>query len=203
MQAKDIIARARLILQDAGADYWKPDELPMWFSDARLAAYALRPDLYQTTQVLALDAGTRQQLPDGSRHLLDVLRNVSHAKQHHITRVDAAVLARHRPRWRSDKPKGEILHYLYDPLHGGQFEVWPPALNGTQIEIRYAALPQTITDAASTQALVQEGELAPALVDYVLYRAFQKEADTVPAFHDRAALHLAQFQNALGGAGSG
>jgi len=99
----------------------------------------------------------------------------------------------------SQKPSGEIIHYLYDALRPEEFEVFPPALADTQVQISYAALPEAITDAASTQELKQEGEHAPALVDYLLYRAFQKEADTVPAYHDRAAMHLAQFQAALTG----
>lgn len=199
MQAKDVIDRARIILQDAGADYWQQDELPKWLTDGRMEAYSLRPSLYQTEVILNLVDGAKQLVPGGSKKLFDVIRNVSHPRQRRITLAVDDELSRSRPAWRSGTKAAEIIHYLYSDLRGDQFETYPPARAGTKVEISYAALPIPITTYNSTTELSQEGELAPALVDYVLYRAFLKEADTVPAFHARAAQHYAAFRMVLTG----
>ncbi|MBN9403374.1 MAG: hypothetical protein J0I30_11270 [Burkholderiales bacterium] len=200
MQAKDVIDRARIILQDAGADYWAEDELPKWLTDGRMEAYRLRPDLYEKTADATLAEGPLQELPDGSRRLFDVSQNVSHPKKRRITVVDDGALSASRPAWRSGSRSAEIIHYLYNALRGSVYEVYPPARSGVQVQISYAALPEAITAHDSTVDLVQEGEHAADLVDYVLYRAFLKEADTVPAFQARAAQHYAAFQGALTGA---
>lgn len=191
MKASEVIERARIILQDAGADYWEVTELPKWLHDGRLEAYRLRPDLFQVTEEFTCAEGARQQLPGGARMLFDLPRNVSAARQRQVTVADAQVLARHRPNWRSMPKATELRHFVYDERTPERFDVYPPARQGVVVELCYAALPEPILDADLPSAdLVQEGEYAPALVDYVLYRAFLKEADTVPAFHQRAAAHL-------------
>ena len=200
MRANEVIQRARTILQDADSDYWTEDELPKWLTDGRMEAYALRPDLYQVTEDIRLQEGALQTLPDGSRRLFGVIQNVSHAKQRQITVTDGLILSRHRPSWRTGRKSAEILHYIYDDIRGHEFEVYPPAREEVDVRISYAKVPASIDTAASTLELTEEGELASVLVDYVLYRAFLKEADTVPAYHDRAAAHYTKFQSVLTGA---
>jgi len=199
MQAKDVIERARIILQDADANYWTDDELPKWLTDGRMDAYRLRPDLYEKAAAVTLVDGPLQELPDGSRRLFDVSQNVSHPKQRRITVVDDGALSASRPAWRSGSRSAEIIHYLYNALRGGVYEVYPPARAGVQVRISYAAPPEAIETSDSEVELAEEGEHAAELVDFILYRAFLKEADTVPAFQARAAQHYAAFQSALTG----
>ncbi len=199
MQAKDVIERARIILQDAGADYWEQSELPKWLTDGRMQAYDLRPVLYESTDTVSLVGGAVQEVPGGSRYLFEVIKNVSHFRQRRITLVEDETLSRHRPMWRSSTPAQEILHYLYNTNRPGQFEVYPPARDGVTVEVSYAKIPVEIATYNSETELKEEGTYAQALVDYVLYRAFLKEADTVPAFHERAAQHYLAFQSALTG----
>ncbi|MDS1141716.1 hypothetical protein RE432_14840 [Pusillimonas sp. SM2304] len=198
MKASDVITRARDILQDAGADYWTADELLRWLNDSRLDAYKLRPDLYEATEDVTLVEGGRQQLPSDSKFLFAVRRNVSASKQRAITLVSGPVLDRIRPNWRSQAPAREIQHYLYDQRDPGHFDVFPPARADVTVQISYAKPPEPISEPDTTD-LVQEGVYATACVDYVLYRAFLKEADTVPAFHGRALQHLTMAQATLTG----
>ncbi|MGE8633178.1 MAG: DUF6682 family protein [Achromobacter piechaudii] len=199
MKVADLLDRARTILQDADAVYWEVDELPKWLSDARLEAYRLRPDIFEASEDFTCTEGSRQKLPGGARLLFDVPRNVSATRQRAITVADAGALGRVRPNWRGQAPAQEIRHFLYDERSPGQFEVYPPARDGVVIELSYAKLPAAVTKDMGNQDLAPEGEYAPALVDYVLYRAFLKEADTVPAFHQRAAQHLAACHSTLTG----
>ncbi|MEB6663834.1 hypothetical protein MXL91_20430 [Achromobacter ruhlandii] len=197
MKVGEVITRARTILQDDGAVYWDDTELPMWLSDGRLEAYRLRPDLYEVSEDFACAEGARQALPGGARMLFDVPRNVSAPRQRAITVADAAALGRVRPNWRSQSKAQEIRHFLYDERSPGQFDVYPPARAGVVIELSYAKPPEAVTKDDGDKELAEEGAYAPALVDYILYRAFLKEADTVPAFHQRAAQHLAACQSTL------
>jgi len=200
MLAKDVIERARIILQDAGSDYWEQTELPKWLTDGRKEAYNLRPDLYQKTEVVTLDEGYAQELPNGSRKLFEVIRNASHPDKRRITLVDDDTLSRHRPKWRSEDPADEIIHYLYTEARAGVYEVYPPANDDpVTIEICYAKIPEDIATYNSDTQLKEEGEYAQALVDYILYRAFLKESDTVPVSFQRAAQHYAAFRAALTG----
>jgi len=196
MKASDVITRATDILQDAGNDYWPEDELLRWLNDGRQDAYKLRPDLYEATTTVTLAAGVTQALPDASRWLFAVVRNVSHPKQRAITVVNADDLGRIRPTWRSMPGAIEIKHYLYDERDPGHFDVYPPAGTAVQVELKYAELPAV---AVAADDLTQEGAYYTALIDYVAYRAFLKECDTVPAFQARAAQHLQMFQAVLSG----
>ncbi|MGE8688624.1 MAG: DUF6682 family protein [Achromobacter sp.] len=199
MKVSEVLDRARIILQDADADYWEESELPMWLSDGRLETYRMRPDLFEVSEDFVCVEGARQQLPNGARVLFDVPRNVSATRQRAITVADAGALGRVRPNWRSQAKAQEIRHFLYDERSPGQFEVYPPARDGVVIELSYAKRPAAVSQSDGEVELEQEGEYAAALVDYVLYRAFLKEADTVPAFHQRAAQHLAACHSTLTG----
>ncbi|MFT0547863.1 DUF6682 family protein [Allopusillimonas ginsengisoli] len=196
MKVSEIATRVRYVLQDAGADYWSNSEINDWIADARLDAYKLRPDIYEHTEVMSLVAGTRQTLPGGSRWLFEVIRNDSSPTKRHVTLVSARDLARVRPNWRSLPGANEIEHFLYDPRDPGHFEVYPPAGTGLKVLLSYAKLP--VTSIRAGDNLQPEGEYATAFIEYVLYRAFSKEADTVPAFHARAMQHLQMFRQILG-----
>lgn len=199
MNAKEVIGKARVILQDEGLDYWPKDELAGWLSDGRKEAYALRPDLFQSTESMQLSKGFVQKLPNGSRRLLSVNRNVTHPRGREITVVKAGDLAKSRPSWRSMAESAEILHYMYDDMQPEVFYVYPPARDAVVVEINYAKLPEEITSDDSTAELKQEGEYASGLIDFVLYRAFLKEADTTPAFMERAMQHYTKFNSAFSG----
>jgi hypothetical protein len=190
MKASDIITRATDILQDAGNDYWSADELLRWLADGRNDAYKLRPDLYSSVETMTLTPGVTQTLPNSARWLFSLNRNVSHPRQRKITLVKDDDLSRVRPTWRSMKGATEIQHYLYDLRDPAHFDVFPPVAEDVQIELDYAKPP---TAPATSDDLTQEGEYYTALIDYICYRAFLKECDTVPAFQARAEIHQQAF----------
>ena len=192
---QNVIDRTRFTLLDAGAKAWTAGELLAWLNDARSRTFELRPDIFETTADFVCVAGSKQTVPDGSTRLFEVEHNVSHKNKREITLTTDQVLARFRPLWRSMKPANEIEHYLYDEADGGEFEVYPPAINTTSIRISYAKPPAEVTTLATV--LTAEGELAAAYVDYLLARAFFKESDTAPEFTQRANNHMALFDLAV------
>ena len=197
MKASDILLRVTNVLQDAGYDYWEKAELLRWLSDFRLDAYKIRPDLYEKSEKVVLVEGVTQTLPNDSSFLFSVSHNTSSPRKRVVTLASSSVLDRVRPHWRSMAPMPEIQHYLHDQREPKTFEVYPPARAGVEVQISYAKPPAAIT--GDNDELTEEGVYATAAVDYVLYRAFLKEADTVPAFHQRAMQHFAMAQAVLTG----
>lgn len=193
MKVSDIIQRARAVLQDAGATYWPDTEMLLWVADGRARMFELRPDLYEADQEITLAAGASQSVPAGTR-FLRLLSNVTHKDKREITVASGALLARHRPAWRSQKQSDDIRHYVYSETAPDRFEVYPPAIDATKVVASLAVAP---ADVSTLTDDLTEGTLASALVDYVLMRAFQKESDTVPAFWQRGEAHGAAFEKAL------
>ena len=87
------------------------------------------------------------------------------------------------------------MNFVYDnrdPLH---FYVYPPAVNGAKLEILYAKQPAEITATSQTLGLLDI--YAEPLFNYVLFRAYSKDAE----FGANAALaqgYLSLFTNLLG-----
>jgi hypothetical protein len=74
------IDRVRGLLRDEVRPYqWSDAELIGWLNDAQVAICDARPEACTVTDVMALDGGTRQTLPDGAIRLLDVTRNMKEA----------------------------------------------------------------------------------------------------------------------------
>lgn len=196
MKASDIERLARTQLQDAGSVYWTAAQMRDYLNFSRLAMCSIRPDLYESTEVVTLAEGTRQALPGGKR-LLRVLDNVSHPERRAITLASEDVLARFRPRWRALPGRIEVAHVLYNETTPAVYEVYPPVRAGVQIRISYAKPPAPIP-VGQDDDLDPEGELAFALVDAVLARAFEAESDATPAMLARAQMHEQLFRTAIG-----
>lgn len=196
-----LVTQTRAQLQDKSKRYWTDQELVDYANDGRGLLYEAQPRLYEKTADVTLAEGVEQALPDGSKLLFAPLYNVSHPHRRNITTVDAQLLGRARPRWRTQAATGEIVHVLYDTTRPRAFEVYPPAAPDTVIRMSYAAPParfvlDDLTDDQKT--LDEEGELAAALIDYCLHRAFGKQADTSPDAGQMSGDYLRLFMTKIG-----
>lgn len=196
-----IVNQARDLLQDKSKRYWSDGELVDYANAGRSLWFSLNPTIYETTVDFTCAAGARQTLPENSNAFFWALYNVSAISRRAITPVDAELLARARPRWRSEAQSDEIVHVMYkdsDPRH---FDVYPPASDGTVIKISYAKPPVhfTIADLTlDTKTLDAEGDAAPALVDYIVHRALTKQADTSPDAGQMSGDYLKLFMTKIG-----
>lgn len=195
--AQQVLDRVQIVLQDAGNVRWSAAELLMWLNDGRQEACIHRPDLYATPFIVSLAGGTRQTIPaDGSR-LLDVVCNVENdgaTRGRAVRVIDRATLDRIRPGWHTEAAAAAIKHFMFSESAPRLFYVYPPAVLNTKIELIYAQIPAVIS-VLSTE-LTPEGEYALAIVDYVAYRAYSKDAE-VPGNMTRAAAHYELFKNLL------
>ncbi len=199
---KQIVDQARAQLQDASKRYWSDQDLVDYVNDGRRVLYDTQPELYETTAAVDLVEGHRQTLPDGSDLLLRPIDNVTAISQRSITTIDGELLGRARPRWRSEALATEIVHIMYRDLEPKVYEVYPPAVAGTRIRISYAKPPTDFAladlSASPVPTLTAEGALAGALIDYVLHRAFGKQADTSPDAGQMSGDYLRLFLTKIG-----
>ena len=93
---------------------------------------------------------------------------------------------------------------MFDPRQPREFLVYPPATSAARLEITYAQIPsphtltaQQLTNAATTETIRIDDSFANALLDYVLYRAYSKDAEQ-QGNAARAVAHFQAFQNSLG-----
>lgn len=202
MQAQSIIRKAQIDLLDEAGTRWPARELVSHLNDAVRALVVARPDITTTTTAVALAAGTRQALPEQAALLVDIPCNAA-GKKRAISKVDQLLLDRTVPGWQGMPQALEVEHFMHDLREPRAFLVYPPARVGAQVDLTWSARLQPVPEpAGATWAQVSGGiELSEdwdsALLNYVLYRAYSKDAE-VAGNAQLAASHLALFNNAAG-----
>jgi hypothetical protein len=197
LTALNVITRAGDLLQDQTNVRWPEAELLRWLNDGRREIAIARPDLYAVVSVVSLAAGTKQSLPADGNRFIDAYRNMAPdgiTSLNAVRPVEREILDAQNPAWHLDAA-GATKHFMFDERVPRTFYVYPQAVANAKLEIAYS---QTPTDIVSTSTeLTQEDIYSGALVDYVCYRAFSKDAEYAGNVQ-RAALAYQQFSNALG-----
>lgn len=192
LTAQQLIDRAALILLDATNVRWPAAELLGWVNDGRRELAATRPDVYSTTTSHALVAGVKQTLPTGAARLIHLTRNTDGAA---VKLTQREWLDAFDPSWPRHAPARTIQHYMVEEATPEVFYVYPPAVAGASVELAYEATP---VDYGAGSSLTGREELyAGALLDYVCFRAFSKDAEYVGAA-ERALAHYQRFAQAVG-----
>lgn len=188
--AQTVINSAQQILVDDNVR-WLETELLDWINAGVRAIADARPDATIVVANLTLVAGTKQTLPADAVSLVDVVRNVSGRA---VRPASMSLMDAQRPDWHTETA-GATRNYFYDRRTPRTFFVYPPAAASAQVEIKYHANPALLT--VATQNIPIGDEYVNALLDYVLYRAFSKDAEYT-ATNARAVAHKTAFDNALG-----
>lgn len=192
------IDKAELILQDTTNIRWSEAELLGWFNDGQREIVMVRPDTYVQTVSHPLVAGTRQTIPSNGYQLIKVVRNMGAngtTPGRVVRKVPEEQLDSSTPDWHASTPSAITLHYTFDPRQPRSFYVYPPAVAGNTVELVYSTSPPPL--AAKTDVQLIDDVYANALLDYVLYRAYSKDA-TSAANIPRATAHRQAFENSLG-----
>lgn len=195
--ASAIIDKAQIVMQDTAATRWADAECLGWLNHGQRAACALRPDINSKTVAQATAAGTKQALPSEATSLLDVVRNMGAGSTAGapIRRASREMMDAVLPTWHTETAAAAFKHYVYDARFPKLFYVYPPS-TGTdaQVEVQYTLSPTDV--AAVGNAISIDDIYEPVLLDYILYRACQKDAE-IPGMADRANTHYQAFANAL------
>lgn len=199
VQVIDVIDRAEEILQDTSNVRWSQKTLLDYLNDAQREIVLFRPDASTTNESFTLAQSAKQSLPSGGLRLLDVYKNIS-PNTNPVTIIERKILDDQIDDWYS-KTGTAVEHYVYNPVDPKNFYVYPyPSTSGNTIEIIYSSAPSKITISdftTDTDTISLDDTYANAILDYMLYRAYQKDSEYAGDLQ-RSASYYASFQNALG-----
>ena len=214
MFAGQVIRDASIILIDRDFVRWPVTELAAWLDHGVFSIITVKPSASSETMALSLARGTKQALPSDQRirQLLDLTRNLGGANGSQgraIRSVARSELDGNMPNWHSSSYvpfRKEVRQFVFDENLPREFYVVPGNDGTGSVEAVVATLPQRVTDRVTTNRdqiasydaidVGIDDEYEPALLDYVLYRAFSKEDPA--AAPQRAVTHYQAFATALG-----
>lgn len=168
-----IIDRVRTQLIDTDAvQRWSNTELLQWLTDGERTIVAIAPGASSTNATISLVSGTLQPIPANGHMLLSITRNTSGRA---VRVVGRELMDAYNPDWHTATPTSLVQNYIFDPQQPRQFYVYPPN-NGTgSVDIVYSVMPAERTSMSDTLEVIDLYQTA--LVDYILYRAHQKDSD--------------------------
>lgn len=180
LTANHLINRASKLLQDETNVRWPRSELLDWLNDAQRVIALLLPDAYTTMEgVTATTAGqTTFQIPSTGVRLIDVLHNTAGTKRA-VRQIDRSVLDTQYPTWRNDTAVTEAKHFAFDKRNPKVFFLYPPLALASGVQVVYSAAPAAVTVASdtSTETILLDDVFGSALVDFIIYRAYLKDAE--------------------------
>ena len=195
----DVLDRAGIILQDNTNVRFPKEELLKFFNDAQKEVVLHRPDAKMVNTNYDCIDGSKQTLPSAALRLIEVVRNVGGRA---VTQVQKRILDESLPNWHETVAStNKIEHFIYDPADPKNFYVYPKGANGTHsLEIVYSSSPPEISVsnfATDVQVISLDDVYANCILDYVLYRSYQKDSEFA-GNAQRAMMHYQSFANALG-----
>lgn len=199
-----IINNAKLVLQEvtAAGTRWANEELIRWLNESYQAVVQLKPESASVNESLDLIEGTKQTIPSNGLRLLDVVRNTAASSSKlGIMVTTRRALDTTRRSWHADESSVDIEQFVFDEQDPRHFYVYPPAAVGARVEIIYSAVPQPHTvgplDNIKGEEIRLPDSYAPVITDYILYRAYSKDAAHA-ANLNRAQMHMQAYLVALG-----
>lgn len=200
-----VIRNAKLVLQEvtAAGTRWTNEELLGWLNEAYQAIVQIKPDASAINTTLVLVVGTRQEIPSDGMRLIDVVRNTATASQKMgIMVTTRRSLDTTRRSWHGDEPSIDIEQYMFDDQDPTRFYVYPPADKGAEVELIYSSTPSPHDVSLGLDGLKDENirlndSYAPVITDYILYRAYSKDAEHA-ANLNRAQMHMQAYMGSLG-----
>lgn len=210
--AQDILEAASGLLLDEGFVHWTLPELCTWLNFGLDAITLQKPSASAVTTAVPLVRGTLQMLPSGFASILRPVRNISgpdsdRMPRKRLTIVDEASMSAMNPSWDDEisaRYQQQVKHVIFDEASPKTFYVYPGNDGTGLVEMVLSAIPAKIKPAGIEDDLSSYDAPLPldetyhdALLDYIMYRAYSKDAQFAGTAQ-RAALHYQQFANSLG-----
>lgn len=198
--AQEIIDDAEAILQDTGNTRWTAAEHLVAVNNGMKEICVYKPDAYVVTASTVMVAGIVQEIPAAGSKLLDIVCNMGVSpgttQGNAIQLLDRKVMDAMDPAWPVVTAAATVIYYMYDPRYPRQFLVYPkqPSSGFGYVQLIYSATPAEI--AVDATILISD-IYRPALLQYVLYTAYTKDADHIKNA-EKAIAYYRAFMNALG-----
>lgn len=197
MIVQDIINRAGSLLQDTTHVRWTAEWLRDTINDAYTEIINKRPDAHSLAVVYTCSPGVRQSVVDSfpeAIRVVDVVTNLAATSDgRSVRKTDRKILDDQVRSWQAQEQTVNIELFMLDPNLPKEFLVYPPASAAAGLEIVISTLPSAHT--AFNESLRIGDNFAGAILDYVLYRSFSRDAETGNAA--RAAAHYQAMINSL------
>lgn len=193
-----LLSRAAILLQDPSNVRWPQAELLDWLNEGQREIALFKPSAYAKNQAVQLVAGTKQSLPSDGVSLLDVVRNLGTngtTPGAAVRMVTRSIMDAQLADWHTAKSSATVKHFIYTPNDPKRFYVYPPqpATNQGYVEVVYAAQP---ADAAANGTITVDDIYSSALLNYIMFRAYSKDAEFAAA-PQLAASYYQAFQALL------
>ena len=207
LTAQVLMDRVATVLNDATNVRWVQQDLVRYLNDGQRETVLLKPEACVSNASAVLTASsTKQSIPATGIALVDVVRNMGAngtTVGKVIRNVDRDVLDTLSLDWHTDAADAVngIQHFTFDPRDPKHYYVYPQApASAWYVElvcsINPADLPYGVSDNANTTVISLDDIYANALCDYMLYRAYSRDAESGNA--GLAAAHYQAFANSLG-----
>lgn len=200
----DLLAQAGTLLQDVDGVRWPLIERQDWLNDGYVEVVNLRPDANTLTDTYVCTQGTRQVLTEQFESAQRLISINSNGDGWPVVLVPRQALDRARMAWHAETASTLIELYVFESVTPTQFWVYPPAESGAQLEVTYSCLPtphaltaEQLANPATTEVIRISDAYVNALLDYLLYRAFTKDAESQIAAQ-RAVAHYQAMATSLG-----
>ena len=193
--AQTLVDRAAKIVQDETKVRWPDAEWILWLNDGQRETVLKRPDAFTKSITHTLTVSeTKQTIPTDGIRVIDVLRN-NGATKTAIRNIKREILDDQIPDWHYVGASAVVKWFCYDDRDPTRFYVYPvqPGSSPGSVELVYSAAPADVLIGA---AIAIPDVFANALVDYCLYRAYQKDA-SYAANDARAAAAWGAFTQSL------
>lgn len=200
MKANIPIALAADVLGDSKYRTWTIQAHYQYLSDALRVLASLKPGYFAALHKWQLDANkVEQTIPTGYYLMLRDPYNMGAAGTAYgrtMTQTKTEALTDIDPSWRAVAPAAAVKHYVYDAERAPKrFECYPPPNAALWVQGELAADPTGIADQNDT--LSCHDTAVPALVEWMLYRAYSRDDEKTFA-PQKAAAHVALFFQLLG-----
>ena len=173
-----ILTNVSSLLQDTTNVRWTLAQLTVWLNDGQREIAVLKPNAYIKNSTVRLAAGTKQVVPSDGIYLIDIPRYLGtdgSTPSYAIKSISREILDNQVPDWHATKyANARPKHFIYDELDPKRFYVYPPQPSSGfgYVDVIYGAIPP---DAATNITLPDE--YSPALVNYILYRAWTQDSE--------------------------
>lgn len=174
-----LLSKAAVILQDPTNIRWPQSELLDWLNDGQREVALFKPNAFVKNVPMQLAGGTKQGLPPDGVSLVDVVRNMGAngtTPGYVVRMVSREILDAQLPSWHSSATSTVAKHFVYTPLDPKSFYVYPPqpSTGMGYVEVVYVAAP---SDAVANGNITLDDIYVTALLNYLLYRAYSKDAE--------------------------
>lgn len=192
----DLVDKAELVLQDSSNVRWTASELVGWLNDGQRQAVILKPDVSVNTSSVQLTSGTKQAVPSDGIVLLDVTRNMGTdgtTPGTPIRIIDRKIIDAMVPTWHTESAAVTVKHFVFDPRNPLVYFVYPQSDGTNYVELVYSVTPAIVS---AGENIVLADVYESVLLDYILFRAYSKDADYA-ANAELALAHYTAFFNTL------